>query len=206
MASLNASIGEVSGRAGYVLVGGRSSRFGRDKALVDVNGRPLARHVADIVSRVTGDVFLVGDPDRYESLGLPVIPDQVRSFGPVAGISAALNHTSAEWNLIVACDMPNLRAPFLEQLFRRAEISKAPAVVPLQPDGREQPLCAVYSSQMRDVMNDAVQRGIRRVVDAISSLGVRLMLPPEYADIDPSGEIFANANTPDELRRAVGRR
>lgn len=172
---------------------------------MDVGGRPLALHVAEVVSRVAGDVVLVGDPARYEPLGLPVIPDQTESFGPVAGIAAALNHTSADWNLIVACDMPKLRTQFLEQLFRRAETSGAPAVVPLQPDGREQPLCAVYSSQMRDVMNDAVHRGVHKVADAIHAVDVRLVLPPEYADIDPSGEIFANVNTQADLRRVVQR-
>ena len=186
-------------------MGGASSRFGRDKALVDVGGKPLALHVADIVSKASGEITLVGDPALYEHLGPPVIPDQVQRFGPVAGIAAALAHTSAEWNAIVACDMPRLRTTFLEHLFRLAESTAAPAVVPIQPDGREQPLCAVYSAQLREPMAEAMRSGIHKVREALNAVDVRFVLPPEYAQIDPSGEVFANVNTPEQLRRAVQR-
>ena len=77
-------------RAGYVLTGGRSSRFGANKAFADVDGKPMVVQVADRVRSVCDSVTLVGPAETYGSLGLRVIEDSVADFGPVAGILAAL--------------------------------------------------------------------------------------------------------------------
>jgi molybdopterin-guanine dinucleotide biosynthesis protein A len=109
----------VSDVAGYILVGGKSSRFGRDKALVEVGGRPLALRVVDALSPVTGTVTLVGAPEKYRHLGLRVIPDLLADFGPLAGILAALDDSQRAWNLLLACDMPRVTAGFLTFLLDR---------------------------------------------------------------------------------------
>ena len=131
--------------AGYVLVGGRSSRFGADKALLDWHGRPLVLHVAAQVAQAAGSVTLVGAPDRYLALGLPVIPDPVTGFGPLAGLWAALDHSQADWNLVVACDLPHLHAAFLADLLHRANAEDPDVLLPVDHQGRPEPLCAVYS-------------------------------------------------------------
>jgi len=76
--------------AGWILVGGRSSRMGRDKAWAESDGRALALRVADKVARVCGTVSLVGNPALYGDLGLPVISDRLPGEGPLAGIDTVL--------------------------------------------------------------------------------------------------------------------
>ena len=100
--------------AGYILVGGKSSRLGRDKALVKVGGAPLVLRVANALRPAVDTVTLVGSREKYRQLGLRVIPDAVTGFGPLAGILAALEDTLTRWNLVVACDMPNLTQAFLK--------------------------------------------------------------------------------------------
>src|ERR1019366_6470085 len=96
--------------SGYVLAGGRSSRMGRDKARLPFRGCDLvsavAAAVAAAVASVAGNVTLVGHPE------LPSIPDRYPDGGPLGGILTALDHTAADWNLIVACDMPEVSAAF----------------------------------------------------------------------------------------------
>src|SRR5437763_12141966 len=106
----------VTTRAGFVLVGGASSRMGRDKARLPFRGRTLVEHIAAAVAEAAGSVTLVGAPERYQSLGLPIIPDTRPGEGPLAGILAALGASQAGWNLIAACDMPVISAPFLKSL------------------------------------------------------------------------------------------
>lgn len=188
-------------RAGYVLTGGRSSRFGRNKAFEDVDGRPMALHVAELIRPVVDSIALVGPAITYQDLGLRVIEDSVDGFGPVAGILAAVEDSAAPWILVAACDLPNIRLQFLEMLFRRAESSNVDAVIPLAADGREQPLCAVYGKSMAEPLRQAVQGGVAKVAAAIRGANLAYLLPPEYAALDPSGEMLLNVNRPDDLLR-----
>lgn len=182
-------------RAAYILVGGKSSRFGSDKALIDINGGPLALHLADVVSEAAGSVTLVGPSARYERLGLPIIPDTHQDAGPLAGILAALEHTSASWNLILACDMPLLSAAFVEFLFTQAEMGGHQVLMPVSPAGGDEPLCAVYGNVAATHIRREIEKGTRKITFALDSLAVRRILPSEYAHIDPAGKSFTNVNT-----------
>ena len=192
----------AQGTAGYVLAGGRSSRFGSDKALALWQGRPLALWVAERVREAAGDVILVGDPEKYQALGLPVIADRVAGCGPLGGLWTALEHTSAEWNLVVACDMPHLSGEFLAFLLRTAVAEGEDIVLPFDGQGRAEPLCAVYSRACRGPIGEAVRGGVRKMTDAFRSLRVRRLEIAAYAAFDPHGWLLANLNTPAELAAA----
>jgi molybdopterin-guanine dinucleotide biosynthesis protein A len=178
-------------RAGYVLVGGRSNRMGRDKALLPFRGGVLAESVAREVALAAGSAVLVGDPGRYAAFGYTVIPDRYPGEGPLGGILTALCHTTAEWNLVVACDMPELSAEFLGRILDAAEESTADALVPIGPSGLPEPLCAVYRRCSRAPLEGAFERGERKVMAALASLPVLLWPMSELAP-------FQNVNTPED--------
>ncbi len=186
-------------RAGYILIGGKSSRFGRDKALFDFQGRPMALVGAERVGQVVDQVTLVGDPQQYSRLGLRVIPDRISDAGPLAGIAAALEDSSAPHTLVVGCDMPFLRTALLERLLALAAESKAQALVPLGNDGRPQPLCSVYAASAAGTVCSALAAGVRKITDALDQLETVYLDPADYADVDPTGESFRNINTPADL-------
>lgn len=178
--------------AGYVLVGGRSSRFGSDKALLDWQGQPLALHVAEKVREAAGSITLVGNPDRYQHLGLPLLPDPLLHHGPLAGLQAALTHTTSAWNLVVACDMPNLTTTFLTYLLETAQARNPDVLLPQDLQGRPEPLCAVYHQRCREAIQSALAQGIHKMTEAFGRLRV-VSLPIQ----DPN--LFANLNTPADL-------
>ena len=178
-------------RAGFVLVGGASSRMGANKAFLTLHDRPMALHVAEMVADVAGNVTLIGPPAVYGHLGLLVVPDQRSGCGPLAGIETALGLTTADFNLIVACDLPGLSAQLLKVIFEAAEAHPdADVTMPAGPE----PLCAVYRSRALTAIRDALDQGTRKITDAFAKL--RLQVLP-IADIRP----FANINTPDDWRR-----
>ena len=109
-----------------MLVGGRSSRMGRDKALLPYRGGVLAEFVARAVKLAAGSAVLVGSPSRIAHLGYPVLRDIYPGEGPLGGILSVLEHNAAEWNLIVACDMPEISAGFLSGLLDAAEHEGSP--------------------------------------------------------------------------------
>ncbi len=182
---------------GFVLVGGRSSRFGRDKALHPVGGRPMALRVADTLAQVVESVTLVGPPAKYRALGLPVIADKREGIGPLGGVlaaleEAALEESAAAWSLIAACDLPRIDRGALERLLRRALTSGADAVWPATPDGRLQPLCAAYSKRSAARARAAAQRGVFKIADAFASCRIDKLA---FADPAP----FRNVNHPSDL-------
>jgi molybdopterin-guanine dinucleotide biosynthesis protein A len=178
-------------RAGFVLVGGQSSRMGRDKALLPYGGSTMASHVAFEVKTAAGSAVLVGDPKRYGGLGYPVVPDLRPGWGPLAGIEAALGSTGALWNLVAACDMPRLSARFLRTLLERAEGRGGLCTVPVAPGGGPEPLCAVWRSDALPVVAAALDRGVRKMAEALEIAGAA------YWPVDDAAW-FENWNEPED--------
>jgi molybdopterin-guanine dinucleotide biosynthesis protein A len=181
----------VMKRGGFVLVGGKSSRMGRDKALLPFQGSTLLEHIALHVAAAAGSVTLIGEPDKYRRLGFPVLTDNLTGAGPLSGIQTALSASRAEWNLIVACDMPELSSEFLTSLLEFAEASDADCLIPIGPTGRPEPLCAAYRLRCLPCIDRALARNIRKVTDALAGLDVKPWNVPESV-------WFQNVNTPAE--------
>lgn len=174
-----------------MLVGGRSSRMGRDKALLPYQGGLLAQSVAQTVTLAAGSAILVGDPGLYGTLGYPVIPDIYPGEGPLGGILSALRNTPAEWNLVTACDMPGLAAEFLCALLNAAETSGADVLIPEGPAGLMEPLCAVYHQRSRQPLSQAFAAGIRKVTAAFEGIPIATLSVAELTH-------FQNVNTPED--------
>jgi len=128
--------------AGFVLAGGLSSRMGRDKAFLRHWGVPLVVRAAAAVADAAGSVTILGDPDTYGHFGWPALADTVPGLGPMGALLTALENTRAEWNVLVACDMPDLSASCFESCWRKL-LARGPLCGASHEDGFE-PLCAVY--------------------------------------------------------------
>jgi molybdenum cofactor guanylyltransferase len=106
----------ASNISAYVLAGGRSSRMGTDKALLQLAGKPLIAHAVAKLRRITPHVQILAGADGTNSAlapYAPLIPDLHPSTGPIGGIEAALVHTSSDWNLILPVDIPFIPTLFL---------------------------------------------------------------------------------------------
>ena len=181
-----------------MLTGGKSSRMGEDKALLPFRGGVLAGHVAATVSAAAGSAVLIGNPQKYGHLGYLVVPDRRPGAGPAGGIESALSYTIADWNLLVACDMPGISAKFLRGLLDAAERLQADALVPAGPSGRLDPLSAVYHRRCLDTLRGALEAGVRKVTDALAGLEVARWAVDDRA-------CFENLNTPEEWASYHGR-
>ena len=182
----------MSSRAGYVLVGGNSSRMGRDKALLPSHGRTLVEVVASALWTITGRASLVGGPRRVAFPEFGFVPDLYPREGPLGGILSALDDSKADWNLIVACDMPGLKVDFLRQLLDLAEASGADAIVPVGPAGQWEPLCAAYHRNARAGLQAAFDGGVRKIAVALQEVRMVAWQVPEELSC------FQNVNTPED--------
>lgn len=175
--------------AAFVLVGGKSSRMGANKALLQVDGAVLAQHVAKKISPFASNVTLVGDPAIYAALGYPVVPDTLPQRGPLGGIHAALQASAEEWVLIAGCDMPLIATDVLLHLIE-AIGPDVDYVTPVTEDGRLQPLLALYHRRCLPFIQNALESGNYKVISAIAGLRGRR--------IPAAARSFRNINTPED--------
>ena len=184
--------------AGFVLAGGRSSRMGRDKALLRVDQSTLVERTAEVVRAAAGSATLIGMPERYAHLRLPVVADLVEDRGPIGGLLTALTVTQADWNLVTACDMPGLTADFLRRLLAAARDSGSACLAPESASGLH-PLCAVYHRRTRAAVETAVVHNSLKMHDLLKVLGA-----VSWPVADSS--LIRNVNTPAEWEQAQGAR
>ena len=201
----------------HILIGGRSSRLGSDKAFVEINGTSLAQRALEtvrasgIASKVT---FVAGSETQFAfealTLDAPFIFDMVEGRGPLGGLHAALSYAQTEWIFLLACDYPFI-SPDLLRFLAGCISDEFGAVVLEQSDGRLQPLCALYKVEAtRPVVNEIIKLPrvpppMREIVELLTP---RIVKPTEYSHLNGSGHFFSNLNTPedmDEIKKLLGR-
>lgn len=188
---------------GFVLAGGKSTRMGRDKAVLSLNGRTLLETALAAARSVAREVFILGPPRLYQDFA-PAIADVFPGCGPLGGIHAALAQTKSEFNLIIAVDTPFLSAGLLRYLAERALASR-PVVTAPEVNAYPQPLCAVYSRDFLPIAEQALKAGNYKIVPLFPRTGTLLIAETELARFAFTAEMFENLNTPEDLERA-GRR
>jgi molybdopterin-guanine dinucleotide biosynthesis protein A len=195
--------------AAFILAGGVSSRMGREKSLLEIAGEPLLVRTARTIDPLVSDVTIVGLPERYAATGLRALADRtVTGSGesepartPLVGIVTALQATRSPWNLILACDLPHLTADWVDWLLARALASRAQIVVPRSLRGLE-PLAAVYRRECAEPLLGALERGVRKVTDALAELPMEQIPESDWKEFDAHGRVLRNMNTPQDYDEA----
>jgi molybdopterin-guanine dinucleotide biosynthesis protein A len=175
----------------YLLAGGRSSRFGSDKARAELGGEPLILRLAHRVESVASPLVVVADRrDKYLDLGLTTIADALPGLGPLGGLLTAFQHAAgSRWTLVLSCDLLDLRPEWLEELEGHVD-ERAQAVV--FRDQFWQPFPGLYHTSLLTRVEQQVEEGdlsVHRLLEraATTALAVPADLP------------LVAANTRDEL-------
>ena len=153
---------------GFVLAGGRSTRMGRDKALLPVGGQSLVEVALDKLRSAGVAAPRIAGARADLSSYAPVLPDLHPGCGPLSGIEAALAATGQPLNLFLPVDMPLLPPRFLNWMLVRAEITGALVTVP-RINGRPQPLCAVYHRDLLGPITASLLSGNYKVMSVVSA-------------------------------------
>ncbi|MEW6491501.1 MAG: molybdenum cofactor guanylyltransferase [Cyanobacteriota bacterium] len=196
-----------------VLAGGQSSRMGRDKALIPLQGVPLLRRVCEVALNCASEVYVVTPwPERYQD----ILPDGCRviqevllsgetenrepqaehlSHGPLVGFAQGLAQVNTDWVLLLACDLPQLQVKVLQDWAKELEKTEqeAIALLPRHSKGWE-PLCGFYRRQCLPFLTDFINAGGRSFQRWLAQHPVQ-ELPASDT------QLFFNCNTPADLER-----
>jgi molybdopterin-guanine dinucleotide biosynthesis protein A len=164
--------------------------MGRDKALVPVDGVPMAQRVAAVLAGAgcAPVVTVGGDGRAMQALGLMVVPDRYPGEGPLGGIITALSATDAEAVMIVSCDVPHLRTKTVDQVV--AALAEDVLVAVACTD-RVQPLCAVWRRSALPFLRERFEGGERMVRAMLADLGA--------VEVPVAAEDLLNVNTMRDL-------
>ena len=182
-----------------ILAGGKSSRMGRDKALLEIGGQSLlARQIALVREVGAGEVFISGRKDvDYSAFWCRVLVDEFSDAGPLAGIARALEASTSPLLLVLAVDMPAMNATMLKRLI--ASCDGSGGVIPRTKDGIE-PLAAIYPKAAWDKLKFELQRGNAPGVSWFAQECVAAGLA-QFVDVNEAdAECLASANSPDAFR------
>jgi molybdopterin-guanine dinucleotide biosynthesis protein A len=202
---------------GFVLAGGKSTRMGRDKAALHLEGRTLLEHALGTLRQVCAEVMVLGPRELYSKFGAEVVEDIFPGCGPLSGIHAALSRTRTKFNLVIAVDTPFLSAAFLSFMAQRA-IESGAAVTTPEIAGYKQPLCSVYGREFLPIAQKALQPQRNagewparsasaksreyKIVPLFPAERTCIITEEEMRRFAFTPEMFENLNTPDDLERA----
>jgi len=197
---------ETEGITGIVLAGGRSSRFGSDKLVAQIDGRTLLDRAVEAVAAIATEVIVVVAPDDDRPLPPARVPvravvDGEPFGGPLVGLRAGLEEAREPIVVVVGGDMPSLRPSVLNALVR-ALLSAADTVgaAVLRSRGSLVPLpAALRTGTASDRVGALVADGERRLRSLFERLPTRVLEEGEWRPLDPDGETLRDVDRPSDL-------
>ncbi|QKY69165.1 molybdenum cofactor guanylyltransferase [Lentibacillus sp. CBA3610] len=154
---------------GVILSGGQSSRMGKTKSLLEIDGKSAIEHIADELKKYAHHLAVItNEPATYQFLELDLYKDRYENMGPLAGIESAIHHIEADVYVFAACDMPFVHQDVYRYLVQ--SLNQAEAVIPVYHD-RMHPLSGVYTKNVLPKIQkllDNDQRKIRALFDSIT--------------------------------------
>jgi len=177
-----------------IIAGGQSSRMGRDKGLMDWNGKAMIQYVIEAVSPLVSNVLLITKNPLYKRFGLESFPDLIPGLGPAGGIYTALHASKSEANMILSCDIPLITTPTLQILKDRHKSFE----ITLAATGNvPEPLIGIYNKSCFTKWNALIAQKKTAVHQMIRQFNTQIIDMTTIAGFNRNE--FTNINTPQEL-------
>jgi molybdopterin-guanine dinucleotide biosynthesis protein A len=186
-------------RTAIILAGGKGSRLNfAEKALLELQGKPILNHIIETLSKCVDEIIVVArDEDQQRKLqrsGVRIVRDEVRGFGPVAGICTGLRASRSEYAFVTACDMPFIKAEVVDLLFRKA--IGYDVAIPYPPE----PLHAVYKCKTTIAASSAaIRKREGAIMYVVNSLSVNYVSKEDIRAVDPDLCTFVNINSLEDV-------
>jgi molybdopterin-guanine dinucleotide biosynthesis protein A len=191
----------LSDISGIILAGGKSSRYGSNKALVEINGVRLIERVISVMEPLFERLIIITNtPQEYAHLKLPMVEDLIKGLGPLGGVFTGLQTMSEDAGFFVACDMPFLSGELIHHMID--VLDDFDAVVP-KVDWKIEALHAIYTKRCIPAIKKLIDNKDYQVIKFFQSVRVRYLNKEEILNFDPEMRSFFNINRPEELLKTT---
>ncbi len=189
---------------GIILAGGKSLRFGRNKAMEKIGGVPLIERVIKSLTPITKKMIIVtsGDNKSFSSIkNVELVTDIYPDKGPLGGIYTGLYHSGNIANIVVACDMPFLNTQLLEHMTKI--LPSFDAIVPRWSEGQIEPLHTVYSISCLPAIRKHLENNQFSVTTFLKKMHVLHLNKRGFSSFDPDFLTFFSIDTQADLALAI---
>lgn len=180
-----------------ILAGGKSSRMGFDKQFLKLRDKYIIEMIAERLERTFKEIILVtGRPEEYTKYGFKLVEDEVRGFGPLAGIHVGLKNSGSMHNYVVACDMPLINLKYIKYMMELIEQheGKVDGVITRLGEWIE-PFNAFYSKSLLDRIEKNIEKGKKQINLLLQDSNVIYISEAKAREFSPEWEMFTNVNT-----------
>jgi len=179
-------------RTGVILTGGKSSRMGQDKALMILDGKPMARRVANTLAPFCDEILVSSNLDAHAVFGDRLVGDTFTNCGPLSGLYSALSAAKNNEILVLSCDVPFVSGQIIHSLLDHAVIFDA---IVARCDQQIHPLIAVYRKSALETIESSLQIKQLKMLACLEKMNVH------YVDFPVSlAQHFENLNSPEDLK------
>lgn len=179
---------------GIILAGGKSSRMGTDKGLINYQGQPLVEHAIDLLKQSCAELIISTNQAGYAAYGFRLVEDVFPNSGPAGGLHASLLASNYDWNMVLSCDVPHVEADLLQLLLQRK--SGVEAVIPQHKNGIE-PLVALYHKSLAATFERNIEAGIFKMQRILNQAKVEFVAVDDWLERAP--QCFRNLNRLEDL-------
>jgi molybdopterin-guanine dinucleotide biosynthesis protein A len=185
---------------GAILAGGKSRRMGRNKALLELAGKPVIERLVEQFRKTFAEVIVIANDTQYGRFCDAVFSDIYYEKGPLAGLHSALTHAANDWVFISACDSPFFNVGLFREMLPLRD--KADAVICETEDGL-QPLTALYSRRCLPHIDNCLQQERLKVASFHDRIRLRVVPSEEIERLDSNARMFWNMNYPEDYEQAL---
>jgi molybdenum cofactor guanylyltransferase len=190
-------ISTINNLTGIILSGGKSSRMGLNKALIEIDGIKIIERIYNILKKITTNIIISSNTDVYTFLQEQYIEDEIKGIGPIGGLYSCLKKSSTKYNIVTTCDMPFIPIQ-LYKLF--VSLSEGyDATVPLFNDNIE-PLVGVYNVSTLSFIENAINQKEYSVQNLLKKMNCKLIKVDESLEYFRK-DYFININTREDLEK-----
>ncbi len=191
-----------------ILAGGFSKRFGQNKGLIELAGKPLIVHVLDRTVDVVDEAVVVVSSDSQRRAftcllhdRADVVVDKYEKQGPLVGALTGFENAQGKYSLLLPCDTPLISSRVLSLLLDLC--IKRNAAIPRWPNGYIEPLQAAYhtksASRAAEIALERKKSDMRSMI--LHMQRVRYVSTMVLRQMDAELLTFFNINTLEDLRR-----
>lgn len=189
---------------GFILIGGKSSRMGEDKFALKLNGKTFLQIACSTLENAgIKKISVVVSEETKFNFEFPIIKDIYKNRGALSGIHSALVNTKFNYIFVLACDYPFVSDALIKFLLDSAKTDpEFEAIIPIQPDGKVQPLCAVYKTKpCQETLSKMLESKTENysVRDFLDKLKTHYIEFEKISHLPNSENFFFNVNTPEDF-------